>query len=329
MEIFIFIGIAAVLCGLCIRLMPKKKKGKKHGPSQEHIADDLTAKKAELKRITDEYNQVRAQLSESQKAVAKARSDYDRATAALTQFEADAATTQKQIVEKIAARHNAQYAADWQNFTSTIRAAHQAEVEQIERSAAQEVEAIRQELADLHSTLEEYRAKRDAINQEIMRQRQIEENQDFYRIRLSDEAKHDLELLETIRPQLHLDDSLDKLVYETYIKKPAAEMVKRVLSGDAPCGIYKITRLKTGEIYIGQSVDVSKRWIQHLKTALNAGGTQISGGMLHDVMRKDGVDGFTFELIEKVDRDKLSEREKYYINFYDSKKVGLNMKDGG
>ena len=146
---------------------------------------------------------------------------------------------------------------------------------------------------------------------------------------MTPEAKHDLEIIEEIRPQLHLDDSLDKLLYETYIKKPATEMVKRVLAGDAPCGIYKITRLKTGEIYIGQSVDVSKRWIQHLKTALNAGGTQISGGILHDVMRKDGVDGFTFELIEKVDRDKLNEREKYYINFYDSKRVGLNMKECG
>lgn len=329
MEIFIFIGIAAILCGLGIGLTLKEKKSKKKDLPQENITNGLAAKKAELKRITDECNQVRAQLSEAQKAAAKARSDYDRATAALAQFEADATATQKQVVEKLAVRHNAQYAADWQNFTSIVRTAHQTEIEQIEQSAAQEAEAIQQELADLRFTLEEYRAKRDAINQEIIRQRQIEENQDFYRIRLSDEAKHDLELLETIRPQLHLDDSLDKLVYETYIKKPAAEMVKRVLSGETPCGIYKITRLKTGEIYIGQSVDVSKRWIQHLKTALNAGGTQISGGMLHDVMRKDGVDGFTFELIEKVDRDKLSEREKYYINFYDSKKVGLNMKDGG
>jgi len=38
-------------------------------------------------------------------------------------------------------------------------------------------------------------------------------------------------------------------------------MVKRVLNGEAPSGIYKITRLKTGEIYIGKSTDVKARWI--------------------------------------------------------------------
>ena len=35
-------------------------------------------------------------------------------------------------------------------------------------------------------------------------------------------------------------------------------MVKRVLQGGAPSGIYKITRLKTGEIYIGKSTNVKR-----------------------------------------------------------------------
>ena len=46
-------------------------------------------------------------------------------------------------------------------------------------------------------------------------------------------------------------------------------------------------------------------------------------------MRKDDIQNFTFELLEKVEKSKLSEREKYYIDFYDSKKFGLNEKAGG
>ena len=37
---------------------------------------------------------------------------------------------------------------------------------------------------------------------------------------------------------------------------------------------------------------------------------------------------FTFELIEAVKKDKLRERESYYIDFYDSKNYGLNTLSG-
>jgi hypothetical protein len=51
-----------------------------------------------------------------------------------------------------------------------------------------------------------------------------------------------------------------KLIYDVYVSKQVQEMVKRVLQGGAPSGIYKITRLKTGEIYIGKSTNVKDRW---------------------------------------------------------------------
>lgn len=34
------------------------------------------------------------------------------------------------------------------------------------------------------------------------------------------------------------------------------------------CGIYKITNQKTNQCYIGQSVDISKRWKDHVKCGL-------------------------------------------------------------
>ena len=53
-------------------------------------------------------------------------------------------------------------------------------------------------------------------------------------------------------------EKLDKLIYDSYIAKPVNEMVKRVLGGNKPSGIYKITR-STGEVYIGKSTDVAAR----------------------------------------------------------------------
>lgn len=45
-------------------------------------------------------------------------------------------------------------------------------------------------------------------------------------------------------------------------------------------------------------------------------------------MQKYGPENFTFELLEKVSRDKLNEREMYWINFYKSKEFGLNSQKG-
>ena len=178
----------------------------------------------------------------------------------------------------------------------------------------------------LKDEVEDFQKKRESINKESLRQRIIEERQDFYRIQLSEESIRDISILEEIKPRLSKLDSLNKLIYDNYIKKPAEEMIKRVLEGRAPSGIYKITRLKTGEIYIGKSTDIKARWSQHTKSAFHCG--TISHSVLHTTMEKDGIDKFTWELLEEVPKEKLSEREKYWIQFYGSQKYGLNEKVG-
>jgi group I intron endonuclease len=104
-------------------------------------------------------------------------------------------------------------------------------------------------------------------------------------------------------------------------------MIKRVLKSRSPAGIYKITLLETGEAYIGRSTDVSKRWLEHIKSSFNLG--TIAHSSLHIRMAKEGLWNFSFELLEEVDKDKLSEREKYWIDFYKTKEFGLNDKAGG
>lgn len=196
-----------------------------------------------------------------------------------------------------------------------------------QQSLQSEVIEKKKELNELTSTINDYKARRDVINQEILRARAIEEQQDFYRVQLPESSKHDLEVLQSIRKELTKVDILDKLLYDNYIKKSVDEMVKRVLKGENPSGIYKITRLKTGEIYIGKSVNVKDRWVQHTKSAFHCG--TISHSILHTTIEKDGIENFTWELLEKVPKDKLGDRERYWIDFYDSKNFGLNEKAGG
>lgn len=188
-----------------------------------------------------------------------------------------------------------------------------------------QIEDARSELDKVQQELAELKQKQSAIVHDILNNKKDLEQQDFYRICLSNEVKSDIEQLEKIRSTLTNKTALDKLIYNEFIKRPLEQMEKRVL-GSHYSGIYKITRLKTGEYYIGRSTDVYNRWQEHVKTAFNIG--TIARSTLHTIMATDGIDGFSFELLEKVPKEELNNREKFYIDFYESKKL-LNEKAGG
>lgn len=88
-------------------------------------------------------------------------------------------------------------------------------------------------------------------------------------------------------------------------------------------GIYKITNLKNNLVYIGQTKDFNARKNSHWRLDKEC------DSPLHQDMKTLGLDYFKFEIIEKCDLDKLDEREKYWINFYDSYNLGYNLDTGG
>ena len=181
-------------------------------------------------------------------------------------------------------------------------------------------------LLEIQQELEKHQAMRAAVNEDIMRERKLQEQSKFYTINLSEQEIADLLMIKELAPRFNNRELLNKIIYESYIKRPLQEMTKRVLEGRSPSGIYKITRKSTGEIYIGRATAVDKRWTEHVKMAFSIG--SIAHSTLHTLMEKEGVWNFTFELLEEVPKDQLNEREKYYIDFYDSKKYGLNQKNG-
>ena len=188
----------------------------------------------------------------------------------------------------------------------------------------EEIDKASEELKEILATLEEERTKRAAINEEIRRQKEVEEQQDFYRIQLDPNDKDDVEILRSVAPRLRHPEAINKVIWSGYYQKPLAELRKRVAI-EGP-GVYKITRIKTNEIYIGQAVNVSTRWADHCKAALGVG--TLASSQLHRAMAQDGCENFTFELLEAVPKEKLRERESYYIDFYDSKNYGLNTISG-
>lgn len=90
-------------------------------------------------------------------------------------------------------------------------------------------------------------------------------------------------------------------------------------------GVYAIKNNLDGKIYIGSSVDILNRFKRH-KYELIRG--EHNNKYLQCAWNKYGGDNFSFELLEPVrDKNKLRERETYYIKLYDctNKKCGYNL----
>lgn len=186
-------------------------------------------------------------------------------------------------------------------------------------------QALGAELLVLLKEVEDYREKRSSINEAVLREKKIQEQENFYKVNISQTDREDITILEEIRPRLKNRESLSKLIWEVFIQRASQEMIKRVTNNKDISGIYKITYLKTGESYIGKTTNIKIRWTNHLKTAVGLEGAAHS--TLHTRMEKDGFWNYTFEILEEVPKEKLTEREKYYIKLYDTTSQ-LNMREG-
>lgn len=91
--------------------------------------------------------------------------------------------------------------------------------------------------------------------------------------------------------------------------------------------IYKITNLVNQKAYIGQTTKtIQQRWIQHQYDAFH------KNKQTHFVraLRKYGIENFKVEQIDTAEnQQKLNEKERYWIAYYNSCVKGYNLTDDG
>lgn len=94
-------------------------------------------------------------------------------------------------------------------------------------------------------------------------------------------------------------------------------------------GIYKITNNINGKSYIGKSSNINSRWLTHRN--LDYG--RSPNKTLYKAFIKYGLNNFSFEIIEEMtlkDYENFSnEREKYWINYFNTYHDGYNDTPGG
>lgn len=94
------------------------------------------------------------------------------------------------------------------------------------------------------------------------------------------------------------------------------------------CGIYKITNNQNQKVYIGKSNNIGRRISEHLSQYEQK---RTPNKPLYLAFNKYGQENFSFEVLEECSAEELNEKEKYWIEKYDSTnpKKGYNILLGG
>lgn len=75
-------------------------------------------------------------------------------------------------------------------------------------------------------------------------------------------------------------------------------------------GIYKIENLINGKIYIGQSIHIQRRWIEHCQPS--------SDSLISRAIKKYGKKNFSFQIIKECSQEQLVKFQSFYIKYYNS-----------
>lgn len=197
---------------------------------------------------------------------------------------------------------------------------------QVEKEFDYKIDSLREQLSDVTLELDKMKKTRAAAHEALLKEQEVKDNKDNYRLLPSQTDLADARRLELVKRELNKPRILSMLVWQTYWQPIAKKQFPLILQDKTKCGIYKITNLITDECYIGQSNDIYRRWSDHCKCGLGID-TPV-GNKLYKAIQEYGLENFTFELLIECSQDELNEKEKYFIELYQADTFGYNSTKG-
>lgn len=304
MDILIYIGVSIALIiisffiGRKTVLHYKQLNNDEILKQRSLIEKDLQDKQIMIARIEDEYQSKKQLMEDAQESAKKA---YD---------------------EKIRALD-----IEYQQRNKELNNQHIKKSIELDNSYQDHIRMLEEERELVESELSSIKETRNAAIEAARKEREIKDQPNKYCISVSEDEKHDIEYLETIIPKLNFPEILGKYIWSVFFQKKMKFFMANILGPNEICGIYKITDQLTGESYIGQSVKIKQRWIEHIKCGIGA--IPISNAnQLYAAMKRDGIWNFSFELLEQCSKEELNEKERRFIDIYSADITGLNSKKG-
>lgn len=292
-------------------------------------------------KIQNEYKVLKKQKeilnSEVKQSIEKIK-ELDKKQIELTQDIANATKERKDSIERAAEAKEAtnrlleseqkRLAAEIKNKQDILILAYTEKERALEQSYLLKAEDAQRNINLIKSQLTEYQEKQRVINEQLRKEQLLQDEENAHRISLSIESKDDIEYLVSIEKNIHNKETLHKLIWTEYLQRPFNQMLKNTLGSSSPKNvIYCIENINNHKKYIGKTRGEYKdRQINHMKASLQIG--TISHQEIHNALFGHW-DEFSFYILEEVDNESnLSEREKFYINFYETDKYGYNLKVG-
>ena len=304
-----------ILCILLIGVAFYAYQEHEKAKERIQINEDIKKQNAELEQ---NYFQLVQQEQNIKKEVEKDLETLKNVKEAAS----DALNSQQEISQKafenyceILSKQYDEKAAEYDNLTAKLDEAYS----DIQNKIIADIDAQ-------NSELEKIKATRAALIEAQIKEKEIQENKDFYCLIPTENDKDDIHRLERVKKDLHNPRILSMLIWQTFFQKNMTSLCNNVLGTKTVTGIYKITNLNNNMCYIGQAVDIASRWKEHAKCGL--GIDTPAGNKLYAAMKSDGIWNFSWELLEKCDRVDLDEKEKYYISLYQSYEFGYNSNKG-
>lgn len=208
------------------------------------------------------------------------------------------------------------------NYMQILESYYETEEAAFDRRMAQ----LKSNLQSTQDELDKLKATRAAAHEALLKEQEVKENKDNYRLLPSQADLADARRLEIVKRELNKPRILSMLIWKTYYQPIAQKQFPTILQAKTKMGIYKITNIITDECYIGQAVDIYKRWNEHCKCGL--GIDTPPGNKLYKSMQEYGLENFTFELLTECKQSELNEKEKYFIELYQANIYGMNSTGG-
>lgn len=315
MEIlFLIIGVLIGAAVLYVVLKPKLQAVQKF---DEETANKNEQLRTELLELTKEHSSLTAKKEEILSNIATLQKQAEESANSVYEKSYELANEKmSQAADAMSDKYRQMEEAAKQDYYVILEECTHNFLEQIDVKKA-ELEQIDIQLADLSAKLTAaVEANKRAEEQRI--------KQDFYRLQLSTVDIEEIERLRTVTPYLRDSEPLNKVIWKVYYEKPYTDLIGRVVGTGVHTGIYKITNIENQMCYIGQAANIADRWKQHIKRGIGA--ETPTRNKLYPAMLELGVENFTFEIVEEVERSKLNEREDYWQEYFHAKDFGYSIK---
>ena len=312
--IFLLIGVLIGAIALYVALKPKLQTVQK--------LDEDTLKKNEHLRIelldlTKEYTDLTARKEEVIANIATLQKQAEEASNAIYEKSYELANEKmSSAAEAMSNRYKELEQAAEKEYLDTLKDCSTSFQQQI-LAKQTELDLIDKQLADLASML-------DAAVAANKRTEELETQQEFYRLQLSQIDIDEIKRLREVLIYLRDSEPLNKVIWKVYYEKPYTDLIGRVVGSGTHTGIYKITNINNKMCYVGQAANIAERWRQHIKRGVGAEAP--TRNKLYPAMLEYGVENFTFEIIEECDRSLLNDREDYWQNYFHAKDYGYSIK---